>query len=250
MKNQLIPISQSAINNELIPTVNARDLHNFLELGKDFSNWVKNQIARARLVENRDYIKVAEKGELSKTGQTRLEYYLTIEASKHISMMSGADKGFEVRDYFLECERQAKQIAPQFQIPQTLPEALRLAANLAEKNETLEALNSQLAPKAEIAERITAADGYMTLTDTAKILQVRPREFSRWLQAHRWIYKRPGSRSLIPYQEKIQAGYLELKCVLIPSAEDQERTFSQTIFLPKGITKLAEIFGQGKAVAA
>ena len=39
----------------------------------------------------------------------RLDYYLTIEAAKQIAMMSGCDKGFEVRNYFLECERIAKR---------------------------------------------------------------------------------------------------------------------------------------------
>src|SRR5690606_28048169 len=39
------------------------------------------------------------------------EYHLTIEAGKHIAMMSGTDKGFEVRDYFIECERLAMEPA-------------------------------------------------------------------------------------------------------------------------------------------
>ena len=104
-------------------TVNARDLHAFLEVKQDFSNWIKKQIERARLVEGRDYIIFAQKGENTGRGRSSLEYHLTIEAAKHIAMMSGCDKGFEVRDYFLECERIAKQ--PPVAIDLNNPEFLR-----------------------------------------------------------------------------------------------------------------------------
>lgn len=44
--NELIPIKISAINGEQIQTCSARELHKFLGIGKDFSNWVKAQIER------------------------------------------------------------------------------------------------------------------------------------------------------------------------------------------------------------
>ena len=51
---QLYP---SDISGEVQQTVNARELHDFLEIGKDFSNWIKAQIDRAGFVENVDYVK-------------------------------------------------------------------------------------------------------------------------------------------------------------------------------------------------
>ena len=87
-------------------------LHAFLEVKKDFSNWIKKQIGRARLVEGRDYIIFAQKGENTGRGRSSLEYHLTIDAAKHIAMMSGTERGSEVREYFLACERQAKAVPP------------------------------------------------------------------------------------------------------------------------------------------
>src|SRR5260364_212912 len=52
-------------------------------------------------------------------------------------------QGKQARQYFIECERRAKAIIP-FAIPQTLPEALRLAADLAEQNRQLEAKNEAM----------------------------------------------------------------------------------------------------------
>ena len=92
------------------------------------------QIERARLVEGRDYL-LTQKGEQLPSGMKYLkEYILTIEAGKHIAMMSGTDKGFEVREYFIECESRAAQPAPAA-LPQTFAEALRLAADQAERIE-------------------------------------------------------------------------------------------------------------------
>ena len=79
MNETLISITEKVIGGKAINAVNARDLHAFLEVGKDFSDWIKVQIERARLVENRDFEKLPLKGELSATGQTRIEYALTLQ---------------------------------------------------------------------------------------------------------------------------------------------------------------------------
>ena len=119
--NELIPITESLLNGEPKPTVNARELHAFLGVGKDFTNWVKAQIERARLKENRDFLVYAQKGE--KGGRPSMEYFLTLDAAKHVAMMSGSDKGHEAREYFLECERRANQ-------PMTMAERLLASAQL------------------------------------------------------------------------------------------------------------------------
>ena len=100
---QLIEINNSKIGGKEVQTVNARNLHAGLEVGKDFSNWIKAQIKRARLQQNIDFVTVAQKGVGGKFDS--IDYHLTIEAGKHVAMMCGTDKGFEVRDYFIECER-------------------------------------------------------------------------------------------------------------------------------------------------
>lgn len=101
----LLPVSQETIGNTTVNTIDGRKIHAFLEIGKDYSNWVKAQIKRAHLVENEDYIRFAQKGEANNA--TQVDYHFTLEAGKHISMMSGAAKGKEVRDYFIACEKRA-----------------------------------------------------------------------------------------------------------------------------------------------
>lgn len=102
---KLVKITPAIIAGKTVQTANARELHAFLGVAKDFSNWIKAQIKRAMLTEGADYITSAQKGDGGKFGS--IEYHLTIEAGKHIAMLSGTAKGKEARDYFIECERRA-----------------------------------------------------------------------------------------------------------------------------------------------
>lgn len=110
--NQLIPFEQRIVGNETIETVNARDLHTELEVKKDFSQWVKSQIKRAHLVENEDYIVFAQKGENLQGGRPSQEYFLVLDAAKHVAMLSGTEKGREIRAYFITCEKRLRENKP------------------------------------------------------------------------------------------------------------------------------------------
>ena len=105
--NNLIPITKvkGIIQNHDQSLCNARDLHTFLEVGKDFSNWIKDRIQQHGFVENQDVIVIAKFGENPNGGRPTKEYHLTIEAAKHISMAEHTPKGKEARQYFIECER-------------------------------------------------------------------------------------------------------------------------------------------------
>jgi len=237
--NELIAIGNRKVGEGSIPTVNARDLHEFLGSKKDFSSWMKQQIKRARLVENRDYITYTQKGEGGKFDT--IEYHLTLEAGKHISMMSGCDKGFEVRDYFLECERIAKAAPATIAIP-THAEALRLAADALDQNETLKQTISEQAPKVAALDRISTADGLMCITDAAKVLGMKPKALFAYLSANQWIYRRVGGKNWLGYQAKIQAGVVDHKVRTLTLADGTE-TLRESVYLTaKGIAFLAKVF--------
>ena len=120
MTSIAIPLELSNIGAESVKTCSARSVHAELGVKKDFSDWIKAQIKRAMLVENVDFVVLPQKGENLAGGRPALEYHLTIEAGKHIAMLSGTAKGRKVREYFLECERQAKEAAVVLTPMQTL----------------------------------------------------------------------------------------------------------------------------------
>jgi len=112
LTNQLITIIPNDI---LTNVVNSKELHEKLGIKKDYTDWMKQQIKRAYLIENKDYVIFLSKGENPLGGRPSTEYHVTLEAAKNIAMLSGTLKGQEVRNYFLECERKLlnpKQVIP------------------------------------------------------------------------------------------------------------------------------------------
>lgn len=120
MQENIIAISNTAINGESIQTCNARELHAFLEVKRDFSNWIKDQIQKYDFVENEDFVKISSEITLTnfgerdipeKFGQAKIDYFLTLDMAKELAMVSRTAKGKEARKYFIECERVAKLAA-------------------------------------------------------------------------------------------------------------------------------------------
>ncbi|MBZ9065579.1 antA/AntB antirepressor family protein, partial [Escherichia coli] len=111
MTTQLIPVFEGTISNEPTLLVNARDLHGFLEVGKDFSNWIRAKLNEYGFVENLDYILFSPN--LAKTpGRRRKDYHLTLDTAKELAMVERNEKGRQIRRYFIECEKKLRNIQP------------------------------------------------------------------------------------------------------------------------------------------
>lgn len=108
-----------------------------------------------------------------------------------------------------------------------------------EKVLELESKVEEQTPKVEALDRISTSEGSSCITDTAKMLQIRPKSLFNYLSSNRWIYKRAGGRNWIAYQNKIQQGVLEHKITVVTRGDGSEKSTEQVRVTPKGITKLA-----------
>lgn len=247
--NELIRIWRQEVSGQNIQTVNARDLHAFLGVGKDFSNWIKKQVERARLAEGRDFVVITgspkrANGEFNP--KPTIEYHLSIDAAKHVAMMSGCDKGFEVRDYFIECERVALHQQPaaaaiNLDDPSFLRQAL---LSYTEKVIELEATVAEQKPKVDALDRIAGVDGLMCITDAAKTLGIRPKDLFAWMSSSQWIYRRAGNGAWIAYQNRLQQGVLDHKISMVRYSDGSEQMRERVMVTPKGIARLSEAFSQ------
>ena len=129
-------------------------------------------------------------------------------------------------------------------IPKTLPEALRLAADLAEQNTRLQLVVNEQTPKVAALQRIADARGAMCLTDAAKHLGLQRKRLLEWMQANRWIYRRSGAAHWLGFAPRLEAGLLEHKVTVLGTEEDgEQRLASQVRVTPKGLALLAQKIG-------
>jgi phage antirepressor YoqD-like protein len=136
-------------------------------------------------------------------------------------------------------ELETKQVA----LP-NYADALRQLADKIEVNQQQQALIEQQAPKVAALDRISVADGEVNLQTAGRILQQRPNKFIEWLtNTQKWIHKRPGTKTNLPYSHIKDAGYLTVKNTVLILPDQSERINAQTMVTAKGIAKLAMILG-------
>lgn len=131
-------ITTSNLGKEKVNTVNARDLHKFLESKQDFSDWIKNLIRDFGFVQAVDFIdhKIMVGDKIAK-----IEYYISLDMAKEISMVQRSTKGKEARQYFIECEKKAKQAPITKELSRM--DLIRLAMEAEQENQELRALNNE-----------------------------------------------------------------------------------------------------------
>ncbi len=129
--NELINITEKDGEHLL----NARDLHNALDVGRDFSSWIKGRIEKYEFVENKDYFcspnlgskncesenfcspdLASKKGE-NRGGHNKIEYFLTLTMAKELAMVEDNEKGRAVRRYLISVEDKFKEMVVSGSLP-------------------------------------------------------------------------------------------------------------------------------------
>lgn len=206
----LLPIEEQGAKQ----LVNARMLHEFLGVKTRFRDWLPRRIIDGSFIEDRDY--VIHRSNLSGTSELKKDYGLTMRMAEHICMMERTQKGEEARDYFIECERQARSMVPR--IP-THSEALRLAADYLDRAEGAEKKLAIAAPKVESFDKYIDATGTMSMNVAGKILGVGQNKLFEFLRDQRVLMNYPniGKRKNskrdwhnVPYQKYVDLGWFSV----------------------------------------
>ncbi len=108
-------LNQSQFSNSLITViyedgeqiVDARELHEYLEVKSKFADWIRNRISEYEFTENQDFISVSKN--LENGGRSK-EYHLTLEMAKELAMVERTEKGRVARQYFIQVEKQYREI--------------------------------------------------------------------------------------------------------------------------------------------
>lgn len=187
-------VQHNGANKELIPltahdgiqAVTGRDLHTFLEVTTRYNDWITRLIEKYGFIEGQDYVL---KNEYVPGGNGRQyeqsNHILTMDMAKEISMVQNNSQGRQARQYFIECERRAKEAAPS--LPQDYASALRELAATVEAREIAEkraaeqeAIATRNAKRLELAApKVAKADAHTAATEW-KGRQEFAREVQHW----------------------------------------------------------------------
>lgn len=91
-------------------TVDARKLHEVLGSKRQFADWIKQRIEKYDFVENVDYESFSQICEKPNGGRPTIEYKLTINMAKELSMIENNEVGKEFRKYFIMSEEIAHKV--------------------------------------------------------------------------------------------------------------------------------------------
>jgi anti-repressor protein len=219
---QLIPVSS---HEQLNQVVNARGLHQALQVQSHFKDWIRRRLFESIAVENQDYCVLDSRSNLSRSelesNNQQIDYVLTLDTAKHIAMLERTDIGRAIRQYFIETEKQARTFDltdPTSVVAFALEQMRAKDAENQRLKEIAQTTNAALetaAPKALAFDTLMDSTTLYSMAEAAKLLhskahpigQVRLLTFLRdagvlMSSKHSWNQA---------YQEFIDAGQFKLK---------------------------------------
>ena len=112
-----ISTTKAHFNGETINAVNARELHKWLESKQDFSTWIKKRIKQCQFIESIDFVSLHKKVEREVGASSRIEYLISFDMAKHLSMLEKTNNGHLVRMYFIEQEKVPRKLSNELMTP-------------------------------------------------------------------------------------------------------------------------------------
>lgn len=248
--NQLVPVTARWVGEQEVNTVNARELHEYLEVKNPFSNWITYRIKDGKFTEGKDYLIIHKVLNKSSRGRPAKEYYISLDMAKHLCMIEKNDKGFQVRDYFIEAEKALSVTLTskrmfllnimeaeteldratainRYEIGYVKP----LEARVKEQTEELQ----EARPKVDYYNELVDKGSLLNLRTTAKELGVKQTMFIKTLIEQKYLY-RDARNKLVPYAQHTP------KFFVVKEFSKGEYAGVQTFVTPAGREALRLLF--------
>lgn len=209
--------------NSSVLTMSSREIADLVESRHDS---VKRTIER---LQDKGLIQLTPMVEVKNhLGQVVTEYQLIKRDTYVVVAQLSPEFTARLVDRWQELENQQMP-----QIPQTLSEALRLAADQAEQIERQNLLLEQQRPKVEFVQRYVEVGTTKSLRETAKILKMPERTMIDCLVGDGLLFRQSGN--LLPYQKYHAKGLFDVKT----GTTEHGHNYTQTRVTSKGIEYIA-----------
>lgn len=206
--------------------VSARNLHEFLEVGRDFTTWIKGRISKYDFGENTDFSIVwndtktgdvvdynGNSNSMVKLGYV-CDYAITIDMAKELSMVENNAKGKQARKYFIQVEKAWN--SPEMIMKRALEFANKQVESLKLESKEHMKLIEEQKPKVIFADAVSTSKTSILVGELAKILRqneiaIGPNKLFIWLRDNGYLIKRKGTDWNMPTQRSMEQGLFEIK---------------------------------------
>lgn len=201
--NEIIKID---INENQEPVVSGRELHEKLEVKDHYTDWFK-RMCEYGFNEGVDFVSLSGNSEKPQGGRPLTNHLLKLDMAKEIAMIQRTDKGKQVRQYFLEIEKEynspEKIMARALRIAEKELNTLKLELNV--KDQQI----AEMQPKASYYDMILQCKDLISVTEIAKDYGMSAKTFNKRLHELGIQYKQSGIWFL--YAKYQSRGYTKTK---------------------------------------
>lgn len=227
--NELIKINYTSNR----PTVSARDLHEFLEVGADYRHWFP-RMCEYGFVKGQDFNPVIfdrvqdEGGRM--VSRTVEDAQLTIEMAKEICMLQRNEKGKIARQYFIQLEKDWN--SPERVMARALQIAEQTLSELKTENAQQKQLLAEYSPKASYYDVVLQTKDALSTSQIAKDYG----KSAKWLNAmlhDLGVQYNQGGVWLL-YQKYAELGYTRSKTHTYSGNDGEQHSRLHTYWTQKG----------------
>lgn len=193
------------LNESHEPIVSGRTLHKELGVQTEYKKWF-GRMAEYGFTEGDDFVRVTQKWDTPGGIQNVTDHALKLDMAKEIAMIQRTEKGKQVRQYFIQVERD-------YNSPEKI---MARALNIANTRlSLLETTVEQMKPKALFADAVAASKTSILVGELAKILRQNNVEIGQnrlyeYLRSNGYLHRGGSSRNL-PTQRSMEMGLFEIK---------------------------------------
>ena len=217
-------------NENAEPVVSGRELHERLGIETQYTKWI-NRMCEYGFVENTDYIAISQKRLTAQGNETTyIDHILKLDMAKEISMLQRNEKGKQIRQYFIEVEKEynspEKIMARALIISNKQIETLKLEGKI--KDQRI----AELEPKADYTDRILNSKSLVTTSQIAKDYGMAAKTLNKLLHELKVQYKQSGQWLLYAkYQDR---GYTHSETTDLKQINGIDKVIMRTKWTQKG----------------
>ena len=201
--NEIIKIN---LNDNHEPVVSGRQLHEALDVKTKYADWF-NRMIDYGFAENQDFLLLKNEQQTGRGGHNKVDHVIKLDMAKEIAMIQRTDKGKEVRQYFIQVEKD-------FNSPEKIMARALLMAD--KKIHKLETQIEADKPKVLFADAVSASHTSILVGELAKLIsqngyKIGANRLFSWMRENGYLIKRKGSDWNMPTQRSMDLKLFEIK---------------------------------------